>query len=199
MKQGQVNRKFVITAVGMVAAISLTAGVAGWPRLRGISKTRSQLDAQTRESDVARDAADAVRDYNLKEKATVCQRLAIYDAKLPAGHCLPELLAAIKAACTATGVPNVSISTQEAEPAEDADGNELTAAEGTCNRIPIIISGTGSYRDVATLLANLSAARRLIVVTELNVDKAESPSDRVAFRAEAEAYCFLNDQKNSTR
>jgi len=199
MKQGQVNKKFVVTAIGMVAAISLTAGVASWARLRGISRTRSQLAAQATECDGARDAADAVREYQLEEKADVSRRLAVYEAKLPAGQCLPELLAAVKAACTAARMPNVSISTQEAEPAQDADGNDIAAADGTCNRIPIVISGTGGYREVATLLGNLSAAGRLIVITELNIDRAESPSDRIAFRAEAQAFCFMKDQQNNTR
>jgi len=199
MRQSQVNRRFVFTAIGVVAAISLTAGVASWPRLCGISKTRSQLDVQARESDGARDAADAVREYQLREKAEVSRRLAIYDAKLPAGQCLPELLAAVKTACAAAGMPNVSISTQEAEPAEDADGNDVAAADGTCNRIPVIISGTGGYRDVASLLENLSAERRLIVIKELNIDRADSPSDRVVFRAEAEAYCFLKDERKRQR
>lgn len=199
MKQGQVNKKFIAASVGMMCAISVAAGLAAWPKIRGIVKARTQLAAQAREFDAAREAADAVRQYQLREKADVGERLAVYDAKLPAGHGLPDLLAAVQQACSAAGVSNVMIATLEAEPMDDANGDAVAGQEGRCLRVPITLSGSGDYRSVASMLGNLATGRRLVLVTELTLDKAEAPSSDVVFRASAEAYCFVEEAGNQMR
>ena len=199
MKQGQVNRKFIAASVGMMCAITLAAGLASWPKIHRIMKTRTQLSAQAREFEAAREAADAVREYQVKEKAGVVERLAHYDMSLPAGQNLPDLLASVKQACTAAGVSNVMVSTMETDPMDDVNGDAVTGEEGRCHRIPITLSGTGSYRSIATMLSSLATGKRFVLVTELTLDKAEAPSSNVTFRASAEAYCFLEEAQNRMR
>ena len=175
----------------MVCAISVAAVLAAWPRIHGIMKTRARLAAQAREFDRARDAADAVQTYQLEEKAVVTGEAAEYDAKLPAGECLPELLAEVKRACLAAGLASVTITTRPVEPLELADGQPVEGQEGRCNRVPIVLSGTAGYRGLAALLGNLASGRRLVIVKTLNLEKAEASAAQITFTAEAEAFCFI--------
>ena len=193
MKQGQVSRRFIVASLGMMCAISSVSGAISWPKVSSIMSVRKELLKQAKEFDTAAQAAESVRTYIAREKAVVTAQLEEYDAKLPAGEALPELLAEVKRAGKAASIADMAISTQETELFEDADRNTVEGVEGQCRRQPLVLSGRADYRSVAILVDGLLKGRRLVLVRELMVDKPEQ-SGRLTFRAEADAYCFLKQK-----
>ncbi|HUS57399.1 MAG TPA: hypothetical protein VM141_02000 [Planctomycetota bacterium] len=190
MKQGQISRKFICGSLGMMCAISSVAGALSWPKVSAIMQMRTELRKQVGEFDRAAEASESVRKYKGSESARLAVQIAEYDAKLPAGEALPELLESARRASQAARITDMIISTREPDRLEDIDESLLQNNDGQCYRQPIVLSGRTDYRSFAVLLGDLAKGRRLVLAREFILEKIE-PAGDVAFRAEADAFCFL--------
>jgi len=195
MKQGQVSRKFIVASLGTLCAISSVAGAVSWPRVTSIMSVRKELMKQAKEFDDASEAAESVRTYVSQEAEEVKAQQQEYDAKLPASEALPELLAEVKRAGKAASIADLAISTQQTEQFEDADRNTVEGLDGQLFRQPLVLSGRADYRSIAMLMDALLKGRRLVLVRELMMERAEGGRG-LSFRAEADAYCFLKPKES---
>lgn len=191
MKQRRFNKKFVFTAVGMLCLISAVAASAAYPKINAIIKSRSEFLDGTKELELCEEAVMSIEEYNLNDKPVIGMLLAKYQASLPAGEHVPELVAEVRRACRAFGVRNVSISTRKAELIVKGRDPIAVCADGAIHSLPIAINGIGTYRGIAMLLNTLANGRRLVIAKSLNVEGPEPGSTLVRFQAEAQAFCFL--------
>lgn len=196
MKQRRFNKKFVFTAVGMLSLISAAAASAAYPKINAIIKSRSEFLDGTKELELCEEAVASIEEYNLKDKPVIAMLLARYQASLPAGEHVPELVHEVRRACRANGVTSVAITTRKAKPIMKGRDPIAAGADGAIHSLPIAISGIGTYRGIAMLLNTLAKGRRLVIAKSLNIEGPEQGSTLVRFRAEAEAFCFLPIEKD---
>ncbi|NQT21243.1 MAG: type 4a pilus biogenesis protein PilO [Planctomycetes bacterium] len=195
MKQRPLNKKFLFTAVGILCLISAAAASAAYPKINGIMKNRDELLKGKEQFELCKQAVVSVEDYNI-HKPVIAMYLKRYEAGLPAGERVPELVAQVRAACRAAGVANVSIITRRAELMTKGRDPVAVCEDGAIHKLPVAVAGTGTYRGIALLLNSLATGRRLVVTRSLTIEQPEQGSKLVRFQAEAEAFCFLPTDEN---
>ena len=191
MRQRRFNKKYVFVAVGTLCLISAVAAFAAYPKMNAIIKSRQELIACKEELDLCREAVTSIEEYNLTDKPVIAMLLARYKASLPAGELVPELVAEVRSACRAAGIRDVSIVTRRPELVRGRRTPAIVCDDGAFYRLPIGITGTGTYRGIAVLLNGLATGRRFIVARSLAIEEPEQSSRLARFQAETEAFCFL--------
>jgi len=191
MRQEKVNKTFVLATLGMLSAIFAASTAVAYPKIMKVMKIRDEIRAAELEFELSKKAASSVDAYHEAEMPVITAALAEYDNKLPRGERVPELIAAVKRACKAAGVTDVSIATQKAGQFRLKDSRLTRCTEGSLHRLPVALTGTATYRGLAALLNNLAAGRRLILVDSITIKGADHRPGLISFRAQVEGYCFL--------
>ena len=191
MKQPRFNKKFVIGTVALLCVISLGAGAAAYPKIHSLVHMRRELVRGEGDFNLFREAALSVETFRVAEQPIVDTLLRNFDARLPAGEQIPELIGDIRHAGREAGIENMTIVTNRPSRMEIEDERLARCDEGHLHRVPVNLSGTGTYRGLAALLAELATGRRLILAESLRIEKHERIRSMVRFSIEAEAFCFL--------
>jgi Tfp pilus assembly protein PilO len=179
----------------MLLGVSIAAGGLIYPQAVSLLAVRDTLIECAKECARCEQAAARVEHYENKQKETVEKLLSTYGSLLPSAERMPHLVSAIKQANDQARVRGLTIATHppEALPEDDAasiciqeDGGKLSS-----RRIPMILSGESTYRQLAVFLRELAAAPRLVTVKSISIRRREERSHRILFEAEANAFCFL--------
>lgn len=190
------TRRWVVSAA--LGALALLAG--GWLLL--ISPTRAEAEA-LREQAASQEATNvqlSTRLEVLEVKAAELprreQEIAEVAEKIPGEAALPDLLRALTAAATSSGVELVSVVpglaspvvTEAAPPAAPAPADPAAAtapaapappapaAAGGLSRLPITLDVVGDFYAVQQFVASLEELPRALRVTDLALAPGNSPT-----------------------
>jgi type IV pilus assembly protein PilO len=179
--------------IGVVAAVValffvLNYFVVGMNFGASISETEDKIRrAQTEQAKLDKDYIEKTAIANnlnqfRREKELLDQRLQEALTELPNQKNLDEILQLFQDRAQKAGL---EITTIEPQPA---------APEGFYARIPIPMAVSGSYHEIATFLDALGRLRRIVNVSNVNMDTPKDVNGRVVVNAKflATAFMFLD-------
>jgi len=148
------------------------------------------------------DAVRAVEDYREREQQAVEQLARRIERRLPSDASVPSLLEQLKQAAGQVGVKDVSITTGSPRETTKALGGpssrseKIRAGERACWTVPVGVTGTAGYSQIAALLQSFAHCERLVTVSSVSLGGADS--NGLAFELKLEAY-FLRDAEKTPR
>ena len=187
--------------VGVVAGVvvlltALNYFAAGVPRIGdsiSVLETKiSKTDAEQRKLDGDLMEKTAIAN-NLnqfrREKELLEQRLAEALAELPNEKHVDELLQLFQDRAEKSGLDIVTVEPQ------------APASEGFYARLPIPMSVTGSYHEIATFFDALGRLRRIVNVSNISMDQPKDLKGRVVVNAKflATAFMFVEQPKGAPK
>jgi type IV pilus assembly protein PilO len=181
--------KVGVAAAVVVALTALNYFVAGAPRIgppvMELEAKVAKLDAEQRKLDgdlIEKTAIANNLNQFRREKELLDQRLQEALTELPNQKNLDEILQLFQDRAQKAGL---EITTIEPQPA---------APEGFYARIPIPMAVSGSYHEIATFLDALGRLRRIVNVSNVNMDTPKDVNGRVVVNAKflATAFMFLD-------
>jgi len=179
-----------ITAGICVALLALNYFVTGIPFGPSISESEQKIaraDAEQKKlNDDLIDKTSIANNLNQfrREKELLEQRLAEALSELPEDKRIDELLQLFQDRAAKAGL---EIGTIEPQPA---------ASEGFYARIPIPMTVTGNFHEIATFFDSLGRLRRIVNVNNITLDNPKDVSGKVQLNAKFMLTAFMfADQK----
>ncbi len=144
-------------------------------KLKTLAKTQAQLDAEFIEKTAIANNLNQFR----REKELLEQRLAEARAELPEEKNLDELLRLLQDRAQRAGL---EIATIEPQPVK---------TEGFYARIPVPMTVTGNFHEIATFFDALARLRRIVNVSDLVFDQPKDANGKVVINAKFLVTTFM--------
>jgi type IV pilus assembly protein PilO len=178
--------KVAVVAAVVVAVTGVNYGLAGVPRfgasVRDLDARLAKVDAEQRKLDGDLMEKTAIAN-NLnqfrREKELLEARLQEALAELPNQKNVDELLQLFQDRAQKAGI---EVTTVEPKPAE---------SEGFYARLPIPMTVSGSYHEIATFFDALARLRRIVNVSNITMEQPKVDKGRVVVSARFLATAFM--------
>lgn len=188
-----VRKTFTVTLAGCLLLLAVVGVLVLRPNWEAVSQLRTCIARDQQELDQGQ-AAIGHLDKCQSETPGQLDALSLRaSGKVPDESRLPLLLAELHAAARQAGIRGVRIATQD--PRETAplkpgkeDGLALRCSGRPCLHVPVLLAGTGAYRQIARLLDSLGHCRRLVTVESVQIRRSRGDSAGLGFELRLDAY-----------